>query len=290
MECCNKIAIYGSRGQSEYLQDLPRLFSFLNENGFRVYLHTKFYDYLSQNTVDTCGGVPCDHLPPGVSLVLSLGGDGTFLRAARWIGEKEIPILGINTGHLGFLASCGIDEAEEMIANVCRGEINIEKRMVLRLECKDFPAERWPYALNEIALMRHGSSMLNVYAKVDEWFLADYRGDGLIVSTPTGSTAYSLSAGGPIIAPTIDCMCLTPVAPHTLNLRPLVVGASSVVTLCPESRSANLILTLDDQSIVLPSESEIKISRAPFSVLLIRKKTEGFPSILRQKLLWSATP
>lgn len=289
-ESSNKIAVYGSRRQQDSLKDLPRLFKFLEEKGFRVYVQTLFAMYLETNNVQTFGAIPVDHLPPGVSLVMSLGGDGTFLRAARWIGDREIPILGVNTGHLGFLATCSLSEAEEMLEKVCCGHIRIEKRMLVEVISGDFPKDKWPYALNEIAFMRYGSSMLTISAYVNGNFLADYRGDGLIVATPTGSTAYSLSSGGPIIEPTIDCMCLCPVAPHMLTLRPLVAGAESIVKLRPESRSAHFILTLDDQSIVLPAQGEFQIKKAPFSALVIRKKDEEFPSILRQKLLWSATP
>lgn len=286
----SKIAIYGSRSQPDSLEGLARLFEFLCHTGFRVFIEPRFALYLTSNGVDLFDSVPSEHIPPGVSLVMSLGGDGTFLRAARWIGDKEIPILGVNTGHLGFLASCGLEDVREMIHSVCRGEIRIEKRMLIQVISDSIPNDKWNYALNEVALMRHGSSMLTVRASLNDNFLADYRGDGLIVATPTGSTAYSLSAGGPIIEPTIDCICLCPVAPHTLTLRPLVVGAEAEIRLIPESRGANFILTIDDNSMVIPVEGEVKIRKADFSVLLIRKKDEGFASILRQKLLWSATP
>lgn len=289
MERVNKIAIYGSRRQPDFLAEMPNLFRFLEGSGFRVYIHTPFAGYLIENGVDVGHSVPCDHIPPAVSLVISLGGDGTFLRAARWIGEKEIPILGINTGHLGFLASCGRPEAEEMIRDVCSGDIRIERRMLLEVDSPDFPADKWKYALNEISLMRYGSSMLRINAFIEGNTLANYSGDGLIVSTPTGSTAYSLSAGGPVIEPTIDCMCLCPVAPHTLTLRPLVVGAESEILLRPESRSSRFILSVDDQSIILPAQGEFRIKKAPYSVLVVRKKSESFTDTLRKKLLWNST-
>ena len=290
METSNKIAIYGSRRQPDSLGELPRLFKFLDELGFRVSVFSKFAGYLEENNVDMCHAVPSDKIPPGVSLVMSLGGDGTFLRAARWIGDKEIPILGVNTGHLGFLATCSLPEVEEMLTEVCKGNVRIEKRMLLEVVSECIHPDRWLYALNEVTLMRHGSSMLTVRASVNDTFLADYRGDGLIVSTPTGSTAYSLSAGGPIIEPTIGCICLCPVAPHTLTIRPLVTGAETVIKLTPESRGSNFILTIDDQSLVLPAKGDFFIRKAPFSALVIRKKNEEFPDILRNKLLWSATP
>ena len=286
----NRIAIYGSRRQPDSFSELPRLFKYLCDTGFRVFVQTKFADYLETNNVDMHHAVPVDHLPQDVSLVMSLGGDGTFLRAARWIGNREIPILGVNTGHLGFLASCSLGETEEMIRKVCRGEIRIEKRMLLEVGSSEIPEDKWKYALNEIALMRFGSSMLNVNAFVNDVFLAEYRGDGLIVGTPTGSTAYSLSAGGPILEPTIDCICLCPVAPHTLTLRSLIVGADSEIHLFPQSRSTDFLLTIDDQSLQLPAKGEFVIRKAPFSALVVRKRDEGFPAILRQKLLWSATP
>ena len=286
----NKIAIYGSRRQPDSLEELPRLFKFLNDKGFRVYIQTKFAEYLENNGVDMDASIPVDHIVPETSMVMSLGGDGTFLRAARWIGDREIPILGVNTGHLGFLASCGLHDVEEMIQEVCRGNISIEKRMLIEVSSEAIPSDKWIYALNEITFMRYGSSMLTVNAFINDIFLAEYRGDGLIIATPTGSTAYSLSAGGPVIEPTIDCICLCPVAPHTLTLRPLVAGGESVIKLKPESRASNFILTIDDQSMILPAKGEFSIKKAPFSTLVIRKKDEGFPDILRQKLLWSATP
>ena len=286
----NRIAIYGSSSQADYLSVLPRLFNFLYTNGFLVFIYDKFAAYLQENMVDTGDAIPSSSIPSDVSMVISLGGDGTFLRAARWIGHREIPILGVNTGHLGYLASCSLPETEEMIEKVCAGEISIERRMMLELVSDHFPADKWRYALNEITMMRHGSSMLYVNASVNENYLAEYRGDGLIVSTPTGSTAYSLSAGGPIIAPTVDCICLCPVAPHTLTLRPLVADSQSFILLKPQSRASKFVLTLDDSSYVLPASGEFIIRKAPFSTLVIRKKNEGFPSILRQKLLWSATP
>ena len=284
----NRIAIYGNRSQAEALIELPRLFDFLAQADFRVFIHSRFYDYLEQNNVDLHGGISIDHLPPEVDLVVSIGGDGTILRAARWIGEREIPLLGVNTGHLGFLSSCDITGACQMIEDVCKGNVDVEKRMLLEVRGDSVP-ENMHYALNEITFMREGTaSMISVRAEVNGNFLADYRGDGLIVSTPTGSTAYSLSAGGPVIDPTVNCICLCPVAPHTLTLRPFVAHENSHITLIPTSRSQKFTLSLDERSVVLPAKGEFKISKAPFSVLLIRKKKHGFASILRDKLLWSA--
>lgn len=222
----NIIAIYGSRRQDAYLKDLAGLFSLLEGADFNVTVHPKLANYLVEKGIDLHGAGISSQLPKDADLVLSIGGDGTFLRTARWVGRREVPILGVNTGHLGFLSSCGLDEIGEMLGAICRGDVIVERRMVLWVQSPSFPEDAWPYALNEIAFLKEESaSMISVRTDINGHFLCDYRADGLIVSTPTGSTAYNLSAGGPILEPTIDCMALSAVAPHTLTVRPLVVGA-----------------------------------------------------------------
>lgn len=284
----NRIAIYGSRRQDPYLEELRRLFVFLRDAGFEVSLHPKLADYLKSRDVDLCGGQTSAWVPPDTALVISLGGDGTFLRAARWVGECEIPVLGVNTGHLGFLAGCSLPELPEMLEQACRGDVVVERRMLLNVECRDLPPTVWPYALNDISLMKEDSaSMVTVKAHLDGRFLADYRADGLIVSTPTGSTAYNLSVGGPILQPTIDCIAISAVAPHTLTVRPLVVSGDSCLDLEVESRSREFRLSLDGQSFALPVGESVHIKRAPFCALLVRKKSSDFATILRDKLNWN---
>lgn len=284
-----KIAVCGSRRQDPYLKELDALFAYLERCGIRVLLHSAFARYLDEIRVDTYGGVPVDKLPDDVSLVMSIGGDGTFLRTFRWIGRKEVPILGVNTGHLGYLASCHIGNVLEMLEKVFRGDISIEKRMALAVSGDDLSADLWPYALNEVAMLRdERASIITVHAAIDGGRLAEYRADGLIVATPTGSTAYNLSAGGPILQPTLDCMVLSPIAPHTLTLRPLVVGADGALQLVAESRSANFRLNLDDRTYTLPSGKKITVKKADFYALLIREKGSDFASVLRDRLLWNA--
>lgn len=285
----NRIAIYGSRRQESFKDKLSAFFEFMEEAGFRLYIHSGFYDYLESEGIAPAGGVPSVHIPPDVSLVISIGGDGTFLRAARWVGEKEIPIMGVNTGHLGYLSACGLEEAPTVLTEICRGEVTIEPRMLLKVECPDLPKDIWPYALNEVTVRRNeDSSVITVGARVNGDMLADYVADGLILSTPTGSTAYNLSAGGPIIAPTINCMAITPIAPHALTLRPLVVGGNAVVSLNVSSRSSLFRLSLDDRSFNMKVGRELTVSRAGFSVMLIRRPDVNFATLLRDKLLWNA--
>ena len=285
----NKIGIYGSRQQSQYLDELARLFSFLESKGFRLFIQEGFASYLAVNKVETGGAVPVEHLPPHTALVIAIGGDGTFLRAARWVGDREVPVLGINTGHLGFLACCRLNEAEQIIEAVCHGEVKIERRMMLHVECEGLPHQAWPYALNEVSVMRDESaSMISVKTDIEGYFLADYQADGLIVATPTGSTAYNLSAGGPILEPGVNCMVLCPIAPHTLTLRPLVVNGDSTVVMRVESRRPKFRLSLDDRFYTLPAGTAVTVHKASFDVISVRRKDSNFATVLREKLLWNA--
>ncbi|MDE6336705.1 MAG: NAD(+)/NADH kinase [Muribaculaceae bacterium] len=284
----NRIAIYGSRRQDSYLEELAGLFYFMHKIGFEVTVHPKLYNYLRSRHVDMQGATCTNWVAEDTALVISIGGDGTFLRAARWVGRREIPILGINTGHLGFLASCGIGEACEMLEAICRGDVIVERRMLLEVQSRDLPDNAWPFALNDVSLLKEEcASMITVRARVDGHFLADYRADGFVVSTPTGSTAYNLSAGGPILEPTIDCISLVAVAPHTLTVRPLVVGGDSEIELTIESRTDEFRLSLDGESYPLPAGEKIWIRRADFSTLLVRRKDSNFATILRDKLNWN---
>ena len=285
-----KIAVYGSRRQESHLGELAGLFSLLDGAGFEVVVHPKLAGYLRQSGVDILRARVSDRMPADAGLVISLGGDGTFLRAARWAGRSETPILGVNTGHLGFLASCGLDGVREMLGAFCRGDVIVERRMMLWVQSQSLPEEIWPYALNEVAFLKEETaSMISVRCDINGQFLADYRADGLIVATPTGSTAYNLSAGGPILEPTLDCMALSPVAPHTLTVRPLVVGGDSELELTVGGRSGEFRLSLDGRSYAIPAGEKVWIKRAGFSTMLIRGKEENFSTILRDKLLWNAS-
>lgn len=285
----NKVAIYGSRRQEPYFEELAGLFPFLEGKGFRVFVHPKLAGYLEENKVDMGYAVPVEKVPEGTALVISIGGDGTFLRAARWVGEREIPVLGVNTGHLGFLSGCAIGEVNEMIDAICLGDITVEKRMLLSVSGRNAQGEFSNYALNEVGILKdETSSMISVRTHIDGHYLADYRADGLIVATPTGSTAYNMSAGGPLLEPTVNCMVLSPIAPHTLTIRPVVVGGESVLEMTVEGRSDCFRLSVDDRSFRVPMGGKVTVRRAPYSTLLIRKKDSNFATVLRDKLLWGA--
>lgn len=283
------LAIYGNRHQERFLPLLAKFFTSLSERGFVVNIHKRFAEYL----LDADVSLPQNFLfteaiPEDAECVISIGGDGTFLRAAQWVGSRELPILGINTGHLGFLASYSLDETDELTDVIISGAGVVERRMVLEVECDALPPDFAPYALNEVAVLRgETASMVTVHAEVDGFFLADYLADGLVVATPTGSTAYNLSAGGPILAPTLDCAVLSPIAPHSLTMRPLVVSGNSEIRLTTSSRVKYVRVSLDGRYFMMEcGRDELKIHRADFCVMVLRRPDANFAGLLRNKLLW----
>ena len=223
------------------------------------------------------------------AIALSIGGDGTFLRTAQWVANKNIPILGINTGRLGYLAEVNINEVEEAIADLLSNNYEIEDRIMLEITTDANVKIDHPYALNEVAILRHGSSsMINVKTEVNNKDLTTYLGDGLIVSTPTGSTAYNLSVGGPILEPVCRCIVLSPVSPHSLTMRPLVIKDSSLIKTTTTSREECYQVSLDGRSFTMPSGSSIFIKKSPQPVMVIQREPHDFAEILRTKLMLGA--
>lgn len=225
----------------------------------------------------------------GVDYVISMGGDGTFLEAANKVGDREIPILGVNMGRLGFLADVLPSEIETTLDHVLRGDHIIEDHTVIKLETNGETVECNPFALNDIAVLKRDSaSMISIRAYVNGDFLVNYQADGLIIATPTGSTAYSLSNGGPIIVPQSGSLCITPVAPHSLNIRPIVINDTSVIKLEVCSRSHNFLVAVDGRSMKMAEETRLTIRKAPYTIKLIKLKSQRYFSTLHEKLMWGA--
>lgn len=224
---------------------------------------------------------------PGAFAALSIGGDGTFLQTAQWIGERDIPIMGINTGHLGYLTACSLnDDLQQAADALLEGNMRADSRELIEV-AGDLPEGIWPYALNEVAIFKEEtSSMINIHTELGAAPLADYLGDGLVVSTPTGSTGYNLSVGGPILQPELSCLVLSPIAPHTLTLRPLVVDGASIIYATTTTRASDYRVSLDGRSFLMPSGSSLRISRAPFRVRILHLPASHFAETLRAKLLW----
>lgn len=289
-----KAAIFGKRRQAA--DDIPLIVSLiktLSSRGFMVSIERRFYEAMIRDNglqlaVDDVFDAE-DY--PGADVAISIGGDGTFLRTARWIGDKETPIIGFNTGHLGFLAEENLVKAESIVDSLFQGRFFIERRSLLEVSTSgEHLASQfsgWAYALNEVAILRHDSaSMITVHTFLDDIEIASYQGDGLIISTPTGSTAYNLSVGGPIIQPTAPCWALSPIAPHALTMRPLVVSDSHVITARIDARADTYRVNLDGRQLILPIDTELYVKRAPFVVKVIHGDGHTFVDTLSSKLLW----
>lgn len=281
------IAIYGKSRQDEDLPGILRMMAHARKMGFSLLCHEKFAAYLRRL------GVGADEIPPEFSGIpradaaISVGGDGTFLRTARRLGGSNIPIAGVNTGHLGYLAHFSLREPETLLRGLLDNSLRLTQRRMIEVSGNGLPEGFICEALNEIAVLKDDSaSMINVHVELDGYYLADYRADGLIVSTATGSTAYNLSAGGPILQPELDCMVLAPVAPHSLTLRPIVIGGSSKLRLMMESRTGSYRLAVDGYSCELNEDSVLELRAAPYCVWLLTPPEATFAATLREKLLW----
>ena len=220
---------------------------------------------------------------PGTEMVLSFGGDGTFLSCARIVSEAGVPILGVNFGRMGFLSETNHD----IVGPLLSGAYSVEERVMLKVDVKGWvPEDFWPYALNEACLHRSGPGMLGLEASVNGEELPTYWADGLLVATSSGSTAYSLSVGGPICLPDADVLILSPVAPHNLNLRPLVVPGGSTIVMGTRKREEEAFLTLDNRSYIIPQGMSVAISEAPFRLKRVSIGKSNFIDALRSRLFW----
>jgi len=223
-----------------------------------------------------------------VDLMFTLGGDGTILRVISYVRDTEIPIVGINTGRLGFMATISKEHIEERVEAIAKGNYKIKDRKLLKLETSD-EVENMPYnfALNEIAINRkETTSMVTVDAYLNGEYLNSYWGDGLIVATPTGSTGYSLSCGGPIVMPGSNNLVLTPIAPHNLYARPFVIPDDTEIEFHIKGRAENYLVSLDSKIVTVPHGIKLRISKSIFSVKMVRFEEQRFLQTLRKKMLW----
>ena len=285
-----KIGLFGNNYQVERQKNIQALFDKLQALQAEIFVESRFYEYLAKQFTSTpviAGRIESDQF--ALDLAISLGGDGTFLQTAAWVGRQNIPILGINTGRLGFLADINTDAIETTLDEIFRQEYVIEKRSVLELESDPPFRGNYNYALNEIAILkRDTSSMINIHTSLNDEYLTNYLGDGLLIATPTGSTAYSMSVNGPIIIPQANNFVLSPVAPHSLNVRPLVIPEDLCIRLKVETRNNNFLVALDGRSELYPSGSQFIIRKADFTIKLVKRYPQNFYETLRKKLLWGA--
>ena len=285
-----KYAIFGNSYHKECAASIGQIIQILRRHTAYISIEEQFYHFVRST-------LKIDFQPDEIitdnnfsaSFAISLGGDGTFLNTAARVGEKEIPIIGINTGRLGFLAEVLPKDFEKLIESLRRGDYFIEHRSLLRVCDNANQLNIYPYALNEVAIIKHdNSSMISIRALVDGHYLTTYQADGLLISTPTGSTGYSLSVGGPIISPTSPCIALTPVAPHSLNVRPIILNDDITIRLQVKSRNHNFLTSIDGRSQNLDDHVELMIRRAPYRIHLVKRSNSHFFDTLRNKLLWGA--
>jgi NAD+ kinase len=285
-----KIAIYGRNNPDNTSEHIQLLFQKLADSKAEIIIYKPFYQYL-QKSLAIVGHIKTftehSELLSGVDYMLSLGGDGTFLETITFVRNSGIPILGINTGRLGFLANVAKTEISTAIDALQNKQFNIEKRSMLCVVSPQAFFGEVNYALNELTLMKKDSfAMITVHAFVNGVFLNSYFGDGLIISTPTGSTAYSLSCGGPLVMSNAQNFIITPIAPHNLNVRPIVIPDEYELRLQVESRSKKYLAALDSRYSEIDSSVEMHIKKSDFGINLIQLENQNFFNTIRNKLLW----
>jgi NAD+ kinase len=283
MAIINTVGMFSKPGVEAAVSLVPMVFSFLREQGVAL----RFDDFTAAYCGCEDGALERDHVPDGCDLVIVMGGDGTLLSAARAIRGRPIPLLAVNLGSLGFLTAITKDELMPELNRALRGEHSVAKRKLLKVEVvRDGNKIACYEALNDVVITKSDiARMIDIEALVDDMFVCSYKADGLIISTPTGSTAYSLSAGGPIIYPSVGAFCITPICPHTLTNRPVVVSSESVISVICKSESS--YLTIDGQ-IGEPVEAgdRVECRVSAHSLHLVRPPNQMFFDVLRQKLKW----
>lgn len=287
-----KIAIYGQSYNDNTKQSIHTLLDLLLNEKLDITIENDFF-----NEIKLINGFAEKYktfktfksLDNSFDLLISIGGDGTILRAITFVRDLSIPIVGINTGRLGFLSTIQTNEIEEAIGHILNGNFKISERTLLSVKTdpENKSINELNFALNEIAVSRKNTTaMIKVETHLNKEYLTSYWADGLIVSTPTGSTGYSLSCGGPVITPKTDSFVLTPIAPHNLNARPLVIPDSTEIQLKVDGREDHYLMSLDSRIATLVNPTIVTIKKAPFKIKMVELINESFINTLRKKLLW----
>lgn len=285
-----RFAIFGNTCQEKKSAAVDRLLSLLRQHEAEIWMHADYFHFLSQATKVNLHDVQLlqnDDFQADVAI--SMGGDGTFLKTTHHVGSKEIPILGINLGHLGFLSDFSPEEAEQAIDLVYKGSLRQETRSVLEVRFEGKSSNCYPYALNEVAVLKRDmSSMIGISVEINGEPLTTYSADGLIINTPTGSTGYALSVGGPIMSPQSHTLGLVPVAPHSLTMRPITLSDDVEIRMTIASRSHNFLVSIDGRSESMPEGTTLVVRRAPYDVHVLKRPDSSYFQMLREKLMWGS--
>ena len=280
------IAIFGNTLRSETIREVKHIVEFLQLRGVNIVLSQELRHEAFNREFPSVEDYVA-HTEDSIDFALSVGGDGTFLTTASLVGHLDSPILGINCGHLGYLAEVQTDTIDAVLDQLITNNYTIEQRRMLEVTCQQGGKIVSPYALNEVAILKSGlSSMITVDVTLNGEFLHNYKADGLLVATPTGSTAYNLSVGGPLLDPHVNAIILTPVATHSLNIRPLVVLDDSKIDVKISSRNGNYLLSVDGRSQVLNQDIQLHIERSQRTIKLVRINGQNFMQSLKEKLYW----
>lgn len=283
-----RFALFGNVFQAKKSASVQKLLCLLKEQQAEILIDEPFHHYLQSELQIQ---IPAVRLIRGddfaADYVISMGGDGTFLEAARRVGDKQIPILGVNMGRLGFLADITPEELPAAIRQIYDGDVHVEERSVLQLEYDKGQPEGYPFALNEVAVLKRDmSSMISIRVSINGEYLTTYQADGLIINTPTGSTGYALSVGGPIMQPGSHTLGIVPVAPHSLTVRPVMLTDDSVITISVSARTHRFLVALDGRSEKCTEGIQLTIRRAPYQVKILKRPDQSFFRTLRMKLMW----
>ena len=276
---------------NEYVNDVVQSFlssKFSKESKF--YIEKNIYDKINPTSdLDLIPFNKSKDLNSSIDVMVSIGGDGTFLRTIDYVRDLDIPVIGINTGNLGFLATIKKENLDHAVEKIFNMKFKIENRSVIKVNSDEIglPKSFFPYALNEISVVRKDTtSMINIKTSLDGNYLNTYWADGLIVSTPTGSTGYSLSCGGPVISPTSKSIVLTPISPHNLNVRPLVISDQTKIELSVSGREKNHLLSIDSNIFTIKNQTKISIEKPSFNFKIAHFSNNKFYKTLKEKLLW----
>ena len=283
-----KISIFGNEFQHESLEQVKLLLSLLHDTGAELWGDPSYVHFLNHEV----GEIPyLNVFGKGAAMradvAISIGGDGTFLRTAQAVAVQGVPVMGINAGHLGYLTTVDISETAQAVKCLLSGDYDIEERSMLQLMLPSGYEEAKRFALNEVAILRQDtSSTIKLDVSLDDVALTTFNGDGMLLCTPTGSTAYNLSVGGPILHPQSRCFVLSPISPHALTMRPVVFADTSMLRVTVRSRARLFQVSVDGETIDLPSGTTLRIAKAPFPTRVIMLKGHRFARVLRTKLMW----
>jgi NAD+ kinase len=285
-----RVAIYGKKVTKQTIPVFAEVFNFIEQLGWNIVLEKDLKEtLLAKSDINKNYDTFSTHLDfySGIDLTMSIGGDGTFIKTVSYIRNSGVPIMGINTGRMGFLSNISKDQIESTLNKVKNKEYEFQKRSLLRVYTEEDLFGEDNFALNELTVHKKDTaSMITVHASLDNKYLNSYWADGLIVATPTGSTAYSLSCGGPIITPGCQVHILTPIAPHNLNVRPMVVPDHLPIELSVEGRDRKSLLSLDGNSKSIKQGEKVIVKKAEFMLNVIRFENNNFLDTIRNKMLW----